>query len=1129
MKGDFSRSTFQSDRPYTGVRMQQGRVPVDADWNEQVDITDYQRRRAIADIIGGCCIPESAPDSFRVSVSGREVRVEGGRAWVQGALAERADAQTLAAPAAPGRYVVYLEVFERHVTAIEDPDIREVALGGPDTATRTATVCRAGIAPIGENQTCAHLRGFVPPGQTTGQLTASTGTQPPETPCVVPTSAGYARLENQLYRIEVQRSGTAGGANPPTFKWSRDNGSVAAEWLALDGNEIVIASPGRDSVLGFQENRWIELGHDALDLAGGTGPVVEVVGRRTDSQGRFRLQFDAHGQSVPDPSTLGHPKVRRWDHDAGSDPSSGAIPIVANTPIAIEGGIEIRFSAGTYRAGDYWMIPARTFSGASIGDILWPRDAGGTALPQPPNGVARSFCRLAVIEVTSGAGAQFIDECRRTFPSLCGLEHGAGGGCCTVTVGVRGGQVATIAEALARLPAEGGQICILPGIYRERVELEGRRDVTIHGCGPRTRIVAPDGAPACSLRRVNNVTVMNLSIEALEGLAVRVDEGRDVTIEGVDVTSRDRTAIAATSVQHFVVCDSSVTVSVPEADDALASRRVAVFADGLGLRIERNHIRAHRVKDREDVGGGGLQIGGGSSDVVIAANLIDDGFGPGVVLGSVTLRVDRPDFGRLVDDLVARRETDVVRTARNSALDGAVAYHRELRREPGAARAVRGPSGALLAAQAVGRGAVSDGDLADVRILGNTIRRMGGSGITVARFFDLQEGEGDFISIRGLEIAGNRIEDCLRVLHEPVPSAMAEDAALGGIALADAEDLVVRDNVIEGNGAHARNPACGVFVLHGLGLDIHRNVIRHNGMPPQADPVDRPGRRGGIVVGYAEVPTRDVLLAPDAQVPRQRQDGTPALRIHDNVVVSPEGRAIEAVALGPVSIQGNQLTALGSAFRDRSARSPLGLDVPEGSPLGLFTGALGGAVVSVFDLGVSNELFLQLLGFAGLGLADTLAQPDTDAAEDRPVLAGGNIQFDDNQVVLDALDGVSTFALSAVSLFTLDDIAMSDNQCDCDLVLDLVALNALAFGFSVRATSNRFKEGLVNAFYSAMTIGYLNSTTDNQGTHCFVRVGKQIPASHSNMVLRQLLPGGQSACERVLAIEKQLQGALFGG
>ncbi|HEX6608229.1 MAG TPA: DUF6519 domain-containing protein, partial [Chloroflexia bacterium] len=38
MQGDITRSTFRPENHYDGVRMQQGRVQLDADWNEQVDI-----------------------------------------------------------------------------------------------------------------------------------------------------------------------------------------------------------------------------------------------------------------------------------------------------------------------------------------------------------------------------------------------------------------------------------------------------------------------------------------------------------------------------------------------------------------------------------------------------------------------------------------------------------------------------------------------------------------------------------------------------------------------------------------------------------------------------------------------------------------------------------------------------------------------------------------------------------------------------------------------------------------------------------------------------------------------------------------------------------------------------------
>ena len=49
---DISRHLFDARKRYTSVRMQQGRVLLDADWNESELIADDARRKAILDIIG---------------------------------------------------------------------------------------------------------------------------------------------------------------------------------------------------------------------------------------------------------------------------------------------------------------------------------------------------------------------------------------------------------------------------------------------------------------------------------------------------------------------------------------------------------------------------------------------------------------------------------------------------------------------------------------------------------------------------------------------------------------------------------------------------------------------------------------------------------------------------------------------------------------------------------------------------------------------------------------------------------------------------------------------------------------------------------------------------------------------
>ncbi len=52
MKGDFSRDTFYPEKSFSRVLMQQGRVQLDADWNEQTSILLHYMRTLAADLIG---------------------------------------------------------------------------------------------------------------------------------------------------------------------------------------------------------------------------------------------------------------------------------------------------------------------------------------------------------------------------------------------------------------------------------------------------------------------------------------------------------------------------------------------------------------------------------------------------------------------------------------------------------------------------------------------------------------------------------------------------------------------------------------------------------------------------------------------------------------------------------------------------------------------------------------------------------------------------------------------------------------------------------------------------------------------------------------------------------------------
>ena len=151
MKGDFSRQTFRKGKHYSGVLMQQGRVQLDADFNELGAITRYRDETEATDVIGPSGTPR-AGTGFRIGIGeNQEVRIGGGRYYVDGILCENdttgriplhdqpdlqgENALDLLTQANTSAGLVYLDVWQRHVTALEDPLLREVALGGPDTTT----------------------------------------------------------------------------------------------------------------------------------------------------------------------------------------------------------------------------------------------------------------------------------------------------------------------------------------------------------------------------------------------------------------------------------------------------------------------------------------------------------------------------------------------------------------------------------------------------------------------------------------------------------------------------------------------------------------------------------------------------------------------------------------------------------------------------------------------------------------------------------------------------------------------------------------------------------------------------------------------------------------------------------
>jgi hypothetical protein len=490
MKGDFSRDTFSPHRHYNAVLMQQGRVQLDADWNEQRAIDRHRTETEARDLIG--------PGGAQVGNAGFEIGVHdkktlsigSGNLYVDGILCQNEEPENgepllfenqidLPGPQVidilkgdPEVGLVYLDVWERHVTALDDGHIREVALRGPDTATRSRIVWQARVLPVrADTSKIAALQPLLekhleiaskledssgneaddlrftlartdnrilellgvdcespfedemkeanPPS--TGRLAAQA--LPPastDSRCAVPPSAGYERLENQLYRVEIHQGS---GRGVPTFKWSRDNGSVQTAVVGVTPKapvtEIVVRDLGRDENLGFANGQYVELMDDSRELAGQAGPLVQISSINPTTH---TIVVDGVLADVGIEDARGfHYKLRCWD-------SEGALEVPDSDEfVELEGGVEVQFSPDHYNTGDYWLIPART----ATGKIEWPYDEvreNGQVLQrplhQPPAGIKHHYSRLALVmaaTVNEERQLLVLSDCRRLFPPLTEL------------------------------------------------------------------------------------------------------------------------------------------------------------------------------------------------------------------------------------------------------------------------------------------------------------------------------------------------------------------------------------------------------------------------------------------------------------------------------------------------------------------------------------------------------------------------------------------------------------------------------------------------------------------------------------------------------------------------------------
>ena len=558
MSADVSRVRFDPLRDFAGVVLQQGRLLLDADFNEYVALLDRRLRAETCDLTsygpdaaeaGSAWVPRHTPEAFRVSASGGGLTIGRGRMYVDGFLAENhgrpplafdpllseqtgtvdpaydqqpygPTPEQMAGAALPsgGPHLAYLDVWQRDVTHIQAPDLVEIAVG-VDTTTRVQTAWQVRLLANTGAATCESDDDDIPGWKDVirpsgGRLTTGTvPVDPDDDPCELPPTGGYRGLENQTYRVEVHDGGAPGTA---TFKWSRENASIAIPVVEkVSATVLRLASVGKDDVLRIEDGGWVEILDDRYELGGKAGVMRKV----TVDDAALTITFAPALPADLVPATAAeaaarHLRVRRWDQsgtvydgtgavvtnlDAPGSPGLVKVPSSASKQIVLESGVVVSFSVaqagGRFRAGDYWVFAART-ADASI-EVL-------TA--EPPLGTHHHYARLGFVTFPDAA-----TDCREQWPPVA-----TEGGCsdCTVCVTAESHSsgALTLQDAIDQVRETGGTVCLGPGTFdlENGVTIEDARSVRVRGQGPATVLVSR--GTAITVRSSYWTTVENLAI-----------------------------------------------------------------------------------------------------------------------------------------------------------------------------------------------------------------------------------------------------------------------------------------------------------------------------------------------------------------------------------------------------------------------------------------------------------------------------------------------------------------------------------------------------------------------------------------------------------------------------------------
>lgn len=962
---DISRTVFDPRKRYSSVRMQQGRVIVDDDWNENERIENEERRRTRADVIGaqgtsdkGFLISEAAvnggkidfkinPGSFylgglRFDATSEET-YQTQTDWLQQPVEDGAEV-----PAAERIDLVYLEGWEQSVTSVEDSELLEVALGGADTSGRMRLMRRVMIEPGIGTADCDdawqrarkkwHAQGAgvdhasleVQSRATLAVALAESGT--PEDLCTPSVVGGYLGAENQALRVQLRKGGK--------FTWGFDNASCLYRvTIDEDRKTVRLLTEPKDQAHWPGDRHVVEIlpwtavlpnGEKLAALEGHLSKVdrpYDGVSASLSLRDPIPADFGQAWTSRPDSASLAVPSrsdaenpvyhyMRVWERGSEQAAEDTELDFSSGVPSELPGtGVSVILAGSVFLPGDYWIVALRPETRTTV--VPWSLETG-----RSPHGPRRFRAPLAIIHWRPSPGGVVgeVHDCRRRFRPLNRINS-----CCNYTVGDgehSQGDFTSIQAAIDALPPSGGEVCVLQGEFREFVRIKNRSGVRVHGCGSRTVLRQPSSAADAVLMIINsrNISVESMSIVAEDAICTAVIEEfdawsrlvpvRNISLTELALRSRDASAIAIDGGQEIRIAMNSISIQPLSAQlDAglisIAGKAPAVYVRADGVLVEMNRILASGSGGLQRTALGGLQIAGGSRNVEIRRNRIQGGNGHGITLGSVAYITEdvAKTPGKYYPYLESRLGFPVKLTHLIAWPNIFERTQDDCVERPEDPQPPNAPDDKPLVP-------VAGAPLRSIRIIDNVIEAMGGDGIGVPMFFDPDLHE-EIVTISDLSIDANRIVGCYRWRRPQPKLSMLYEVGHGGIALADVEHCTICKNEIFDNGSHHAGPTCAVFVLHAEGIYVDDNHIAANGQSVAA-----PGNQGGIVISNASA---DVLQPGTRLDPAFATGGvlgagpaapvTAAARVHNNVVLAPVGRSLRLIGKGTFAIQGNSFVS----------------------------------------------------------------------------------------------------------------------------------------------------------------------------------------------------------------------------